>query len=91
MNTYIQKKAKYYGIQYTGDNREKIIDALRIDKQYCQQWHNEDTGEVHLLIDAPGYNLGKIAVKEWILIAVDRSNYAVVAPRIFVLEYEEIV
>lgn len=90
MSFYIQKHSKFNGIQFTGDNRDKVIDALGIKKDYCQFWKNVDTGDCYLKISAPGCDLGKINTNDWILIGIEHTEYFVCTPEQFKAEYEAI-
>jgi len=90
MTTYIQRKSKFSGIQFTGDNRDKVIDALGIKKDYCQAWKNLDTDECYLIIRAPGCDLGKINISNWILIGLEHIEYFVCSAEQFKIEYEAI-
>lgn len=90
MQKYVSKSAVCCAIQYTGDNREKIIEALHIKKEHCQSWMNEDTKESYLIICAPGCNLGKVSPKEWILVGIDPQSYQIVIAETFDANYEAI-
>jgi hypothetical protein len=88
----IKRNGKYRAIQFTGDNREKICDALHIKLEYCQRWVNSDTKEMYLLVDAPGCHLGKMNVNEWLIMGIGASNgsYAVLTPDTFESQFEEL-
>lgn len=91
MKAYILKKSKYLAIQYKGDNREKVIDALGIPrKELCQAWVNEDTKERYLDISDPECMLGHITQGQWIVTNKDKSHYLVVDPADFKENYEEL-
>ena len=90
MTTFIHRKSKRSGIQFDGSNREKIIDFLGIDKQYCELWRREDSDECHLIVRAPGIELGLIEVKDWILVGPNNTSYIVINEDTLEQEYEEI-
>lgn len=90
MNTYIQKKSKYNAIQFTGDNREKIIDALQTKKEFVQMWRNEDTKACYLTIHDPNFDLGQVQEKQWILVTIGKSAYIIMDDKDFQENYQEI-
>ena len=68
MKTYIRRDAKFYAIQFTGDNREKILDALKIGKEYSKLWKDVDSGQCRLFIDSPVVTLPLVQQGDWIVI-----------------------
>lgn len=94
MKKYILRNAKYFAIQFTGDNRDKIIDALQIKKECCEIWRNEDTKLAYLLIKSPVCDLGRVDEREWLVVGCDKDNkfasYAVIPDVDFNEDFEEL-
>lgn len=90
MTTLIRRNSKFSALQFDGDNRDKVLRFLGVDKQFCQLWRNEDSKVCHLSISAPGLELGQVNVKEWILIGDGKSSYAVITEEVLKREYEEL-
>lgn len=86
----IPKTARHYGIQYTGDNREEICKELCFDKEDCQEWMNQDTKECYLRIKTKNLDLGRIQVKQWILLGEVQKDYLVMSDEDFRTYYEDI-
>lgn len=63
MMAYVRKDDILNCIQYTGDNRAQVIQALNIDKANCQRWMNTDTKENYLVV--AGCN-EKILPSSWV-------------------------
>lgn len=86
METYARKPDIFHCIQYTGDNREKIIDALKIPKEDCQCWVNEDTKENYLVIKGIS---DRVQPKAWVMLGADKSVNTV-DPDLFGSTYQQI-
>lgn len=75
MKKYIRTSSKYEAIQFTGDNREKIMDALKLSKDDCKLWVNADSKDCYLSIHAMSIDLGLINRGEWILCTRTQDGY----------------
>jgi hypothetical protein len=92
MKTYLEKRAKAKAIQFTGDNREKIMDALNLSKEQCEAWFNEDTKECYLYLETPDITLGRLVAKQWVVVTKynEKDQYQIMSDHIFKATYEEL-
>lgn len=75
MDTYARKTSIFSCIQYTGDNRDKIISALGVPKENCNCWINSQTNENFLCIKGiVEANLETVVKpKWWVIVGPDKA------------------
>lgn len=86
MQTYARKTDIFHAIQYTGDNREKIIDALGIPKEDCECWTNQDTKENYLIIKS----VPELIYTKWWLLIASSGKCDAVSAELFESTYRQI-
>lgn len=87
METYARKADIFRCIQYTGDNRDKIIDALGIPKEACQCWTNADTKANYLVIKG----VAPPVLPNWWVMVGGGGIVDIVSPALFSATYQQIV
>lgn len=89
-SAYFQTRYIYDAIQFTRDNRDKILDFLGVKKDLSEFWMNMDNKECYLLIMDPKVNIGKILEKDWILCGRAYVDYKVVNDEMFRASWQAI-
>lgn len=89
MDLYVLRRAKYYAVKFTGENKEEIIKFLNVGKDYVKLWKSMDTKESFIEINAPSCNLGRISYNYWILIGSIAGDYKVMSESDFMEQFEK--
>jgi hypothetical protein len=86
---YVRHDAKYIGMQFDGDNAEKIADMLRIKPECCEVWENVNTKVRKLKITSPGCTGAPIDIKQWIILKPSGGSVMVLSDEEMQRDYEE--
>ncbi len=86
---YVRRDAKYCGMQFDGDNAEKIADMLGIKPECCEVWESLSTKVRKLKITSPGCPGSPIDVKHWVLLKLGGATVQVLSEDEMQRDFEE--